>query len=171
MEAADKGLQGGASLHMDHHLDACEGDSVDAAQGNLFQETQRQPVDPHATPATQGLEAEGQQSTALLPVGLQGQVSAGQAREMQLEMGVQAPPHQKRAGVMLQPLWDRGEDSGPLGGMVQAHPQDREGSFHGQEPYLRGHIWLCHFAVSSPEEVGPNLGTSGSGSYGWGSGL
>lgn len=134
MEAADKGLQGGASLHMDHHLDACEGDSVDAAQGNLFQETQRQPVDPHATPATQGLEAEGQQSTALLPVGLQGQVSAGQAREMQLEMGVQAPPHQKRAGVMLQPLWDRGEDSGPLGGMVQAHPQDREGSFHGQEP-------------------------------------
>lgn len=76
MEAADKGLQGGASFYLDHHLDAREGDPVGGTQGDLFQEPQHQPVDPHTAPATQGLEAEGPQSTAHLPVGLQGQVLA-----------------------------------------------------------------------------------------------
>lgn len=159
MEAADKGLQGGAPLYTDHHLDAREDDSVDGAQGDLFQEPQRQPVDPHAAPATQGLEAEGQQSTALLPVGLQGQVSAGQAGEMQLEVGVQAPPHQKRAGVMLQPLWDSGEDSRALGGVVQAHPQDCEGSFHGREPGKDGtqtHLWLPEPRHACPPQGPPD---------------
>ena len=71
MEAADKGLQGGASLDADHHLDAREGHSVDGTQGHLLQEPQRQPVDPHAALAAQGLQAEGQPGAALLQVGLQ----------------------------------------------------------------------------------------------------
>lgn len=118
MEAADKGLQGGASLYADHHLDAGEGNPVDHAQGNLLQEPQSQPVDPHTALAAQGLQAEGQQSAALLPVRLQRQVSAGEAGELQLEVGLRAPAHQQRAGVVLQLWWDVGKGVQVLGGVM-----------------------------------------------------
>lgn len=142
MEAADKGLQGGASFNVHHHLDAREGDPVDGAQGNLLQEPQRQPIDPHAALAAQRLQAEGQQGAALLQVWLQRQVPAGEVRELQPEVGVWAPAHQQRAGVMLQPLWDIGKGGQARRGVVQAHPQNREGLLHGQEPYFQGHLWL-----------------------------
>lgn len=138
MEAADKALQRGASFYADHHLDAGEGDPVDWAQRKLLQEPQSQPVDPHTAPAAQGLQAEGQQSAALLPVGLQGQVSAGEAGELQLEVGVRGPPHQQRAGTMLQLWWDLGKGGWVLLRMVQAHMQDREGSLRGREAGKEG---------------------------------
>lgn len=134
MEAADKGLQGGASLYADHHLDAGEGNPVDHAQWNLLQEPQSQPIDPHTAFAAQGLQAEGQGSATLLPVGLQRQVFAGEAREPKLEVGVRAPPHQQRVGVMLQLRWDVGKGVWVLRGVVQAHMQDREGLLRGWEP-------------------------------------
>lgn len=122
MEAADKGLQGGASLYVDNHLDAGEGDPVDHARGNLLQEPQSQPVAPHTALAAQGLQAEGQQSAALLPVRLQQQVSAGERGSCSW------------AGVVLQLRWDVGKGVQVLGGVMQAHMQDGEGRLHGREP-------------------------------------
>lgn len=72
MEVADEGLKGGSPLSADYHLDAREGDSVDNAKGDLLQVPQWKPIDPHTALAGQHLEAEGQQSTAFLQVGLQG---------------------------------------------------------------------------------------------------
>lgn len=118
METADKVLQGGASFYVDHHLHTGEGDPVDRAQADLFQEPQGQPVDPNAAPATQSLEAEGQHIAAHLPVGLQGQVLAREAGELQLEVGFWAAPYQQWADVMLHLKWDGGENGWVLCGMV-----------------------------------------------------
>lgn len=99
---------------MDHHLDARDGDPVDSAQGDPFQESQCQPVDPHAVPATQGLEAEGQQGAALLPVGLQGQMLAREVGQLRREVGIWTPAHKQRGEVLVQPRWDSGEDGWAL---------------------------------------------------------